>query len=82
MGRKRKGGTFRIRYYRFIAFILKSQPQNPGAITPETISGVIGCSVSYAHELEAERIKDSWGRVRGEISGDLLHRKSMTCDRT
>lgn len=59
MPKKKK--TYRQRYFKFIAFVLKNQPQNPNAITPEVISGVIGCTVAYA--LEAERLGESWSRI-------------------
>lgn len=57
------GGTYRERYWKFIAFVLRSQPANPGEITPELISGVIGCSEGYAYELEAERLGEGWERI-------------------
>ena len=60
--------TIRERYYAFIAFVVKSQPQNPGEITPELISRLIGCSVSYAYELEGERLGQSWDNIREKLS--------------
>lgn len=67
MVKAKKQCTYRERYYKFIAFVLKSQPQNPEAITPEIISGVIGCSVNYAYVLEAERVRDRWGNIKGNL---------------
>jgi hypothetical protein len=68
VGRKRKGRTtFREQYFAFKAFILKSRPQNMEAFTPEAISRVIGCSVHYAYELEAEDLQGSWNRVQESL---------------
>lgn len=61
-------GTYRERYYKFIAFILKSQPQNPEEITPEIISDVIGCTVGYAYKLEGERLCDSWNNIKTKVA--------------
>ena len=56
--------TYKERYYKFIAFVLQSQPQNPEAITPEIIAGVTGCTLSYAYKLEDERLGKSWCRIK------------------
>ena len=37
------------------------------AWTPEAIANVIGCSVNYAYELEAEDLKGSWSTVQGHL---------------
>ena len=60
MARRKRRAIFRDQYYAFKAFVLKSRPQNMEAWTPEAISNVIGCSVNYAYELEAEDLKGGW----------------------